>query len=84
MGPTMVELLDGRMVFSDAEEWRHQCEAQMLLRLPYDERVAQLVAITERRPEDARRLLETMALLRASGARGGISKAGSSDGYAHG
>jgi len=29
--------------------------------------------------------LETMALLRASGARGGISsKAGSSDGYAHG
>jgi len=80
----MVELLDGRMVFSDAEAWRHQCEAQML-RLPYDERVAQLVAITERRPEDARRLLETMALLRASGARGGISsKAGSSDGYAHG
>ena len=30
-GPTLVTLLDGQMVFSDAEAWRHEAEARQIL-----------------------------------------------------
>lgn len=33
-GPVMVTLIDGRIVFNDAEEWRQECEARAILALP--------------------------------------------------
>jgi len=29
-----VTLIDGRQVLSDSEEWRHECEARSVLRMP--------------------------------------------------
>jgi hypothetical protein len=66
----MVTLVDGRMVFSDAEEWRHECEARMLLQ-DYSPRgrAELLAAIGEQRgvgaAEDLRR---TIAQLEGQGA----------------
>lgn len=32
--PNTVTLHDGRLVTSDSEEWRHECEARAIMRLP--------------------------------------------------
>lgn len=66
-GPTLVTLVDGRIVMSNAEEWRHETEARDLLRLPFDQRESQLEATRAKRPEDADRLIQTMQRLRAVG-----------------
>lgn len=69
-GPTMVELLDGRVVFSDAEEWRHETEARMLLRdYPPLGRGELLAKIRDQRGQGAvDALLATMAELQGQGA----------------
>jgi len=32
--PSPVSLVDGRVVLSDSEEWRHECEARHVLNMP--------------------------------------------------
>jgi hypothetical protein len=36
--PTMVELIDGRVVDTNSEEWRAECEAMTVLSFPMDKR----------------------------------------------
>jgi len=64
----MVTLLDGRIVFSDAEAWRHECEARNLLKLPtLEARRAMLAAVELKRGTDAAEALRaTMLLIRGA------------------
>lgn len=70
-GPTYVELIDGRMVARDAEEWRHECEARAILALPsLPERRAWLEGIEHKRGKpEADRLKATMLRLHAAASR---------------
>jgi hypothetical protein len=65
--PTLVTLVNGELVQSDAEEWRHECEAKGLLRYPPLARAQMLRGIADKRgAEAAGQLVETMrALLEA-------------------
>mgnify|MGYP001179142926 CR=1 FL=1 len=67
-GPSYVELIDGRMVARDAEEWRHECEARAILSLPtLAQRRAWLEDLERRRGKDeADRLKATMLRLHAA------------------
>ena len=58
----MPKLHDGREVDSASEEWRHECEAHAINRLPtLQERRAWLEAIEQRRGKaEADRLRKTM------------------------
>lgn len=62
MTMAFVILLDGREVYRDSEEWRHECEALHIARLPtLPERRAWLEAIEHKRGKaEADRLRLTM------------------------
>lgn len=59
----LVQLRDGRMVSRDSEEWRHECEARHIARLPeLDQRREWLAEIEHRRGATAaKRLRATIA-----------------------
>lgn len=61
----MVTLIDGQMVWSDAEAWRSECEARMLLtQYPPHARDDLLAKILEKRGAGAvEKLRSTMAAL---------------------
>lgn len=61
----MVTLVDGKVVMSDAEEWRHETLARHVLKLPGLETRRAWLADFERKhgAEDARRLMDTMQAL---------------------
>ena len=61
----MPRLIDGREVASDSEDWRHECEARAIARLPsLADRRAWLEDIKRKRgPAEATRLRETMKQL---------------------
>lgn len=62
----MVTLVDGRAVFSDTEEWRHECEAKAILKMSPLAQGEYLWDIERiRTVEAATRLRETMAQLEA-------------------
>lgn len=66
---TMVTLVDGRAVFSDAEEWRHECEAKSILKLSPLAQGEYLRDIERiRSVEAAAKLRETMRQLEQQGA----------------
>ena len=69
MSATLVELIDGRVVTRDAEEWRHQCLAQHVLRLPGRAIRAEWLSDFERRhgASAADRLKATIQALHAKG-----------------
>lgn len=55
----IVTLRDGRQVSSHSEEWRHECEARSVCRLPtVQKRRAYLKRVGEIRGENARKALE--------------------------
>lgn len=65
-GPAYVELVDGRIVSRDAEEWRHECLARHVMVKPLPERRAWLADFERMHgTEDAERLKATMAAVRA-------------------
>jgi hypothetical protein len=53
-----VTLHDGRQVDSSSEEWRHECEAIALLKMPLTERKKHLQAVEGRRGIPARQQLQ--------------------------
>jgi hypothetical protein len=61
----MPVLVDGREVSSGSEEWRHECEARYILRLPsLEQRRAWLADLERRQGKDAvDRLRQTMSEL---------------------
>src|SRR3954471_8925253 len=59
-----VRLLDGRIVKSDSEPWRHQMEAESILKMPRNEREYLLFAIKSRDDSRHQALLATMSKLR--------------------
>ena len=61
----MVVLVDGREVSSASEEWRHECEARYILKLPsLEQRRAWLADLERRRGKAAvDRLRDTMSQL---------------------
>ena len=65
MSATLIELVDGRLVLSDAESWKHQCEAQWILDMrPLEKRREVLAFIETKRGAATRAALEvTMGLL---------------------
>lgn len=67
MKETMVTLVDGQIVTSDAEAWRHETLARHVLALPtLDSRRAWLADFTKQHGEDdAQKLMDTMQLLHA-------------------
>lgn len=76
--PSLVTLIDGRQVDSGSEDWRAECEARRVLRMPTKaHRHAYLHAVAKRRGQQAREALETavLALWRAG-------RAGQDDGDA--
>lgn len=68
MTATLVQLIDGRMVQSDAEEWRNECLARHVLALPtLDERRAWLADFEHRHGKaEADRLRDKMTELHAA------------------
>lgn len=65
-GPAYVELVDGRIVSRDAEEWRTECLARHVLAKPLPERRAWLADFERMHgAEGAERLKATMAALHA-------------------
>ena len=63
---TLVELVNGEFVLSDAESWRAQCEACYVLAKPLDERRRYLADIeTKRGKSGADYLRETMTRVHA-------------------
>lgn len=61
--PSEVTLVDGAVVLSDSEEWRHECEARTILNMPNKPlRVAQLDLTEQRRGRPARERLEAKIL----------------------
>lgn len=64
-GPTYVELVNGDIVASDAEEWRHECLARHVLNLPsLQERREWLADFGKRHGEaELTRLQDTMTAL---------------------
>lgn len=63
-----VRLLDGTEVASDSREWRDECLARRLLRLPLDERRAWLADWEQRHgPEAGRQLREAMRAVHEAG-----------------
>lgn len=56
--PNVVKLLDGREVLSDSEEYRAECEAVYLLKLPLTERHAMLFGIENHRKITGRQKVE--------------------------
>lgn len=67
MTATLVELVDGRVVTRDAEEWRAECMARHVLALPTLALRRAWIADFEKRhgPLDVANLMETMQLLHA-------------------
>ncbi len=59
MSATLIELVDGRMVASDAEEWRIECLARTLLRKPLAERRAWLADMEHKGGPEATAALRT-------------------------
>ena len=54
-----VRLVDGTIVCSTCEAWRHECEARAILRLPsLNERRAWLDALEKKRGKEARDALQ--------------------------
>jgi hypothetical protein len=53
-----VTLIDGRVVRSDSEEWRAECEARGVLKLPKAKRMPWIRAVEQRRGEASARKLE--------------------------
>jgi hypothetical protein len=72
-GPRMVPLLDGSLVFSDSEEWRHLCEARDLAALPQADRNLHLMDIGIARGKEAaerlRKTIDEVIAVTASGGR---------------
>ncbi len=63
-GATLVELIDGRIVQSDAEAWRLECFARHLLHLPLPERQAWLADHEDRHgAADTRALKDAMTAI---------------------
>lgn len=57
-----VTLIDGRVVSSSSEEFRHECEARHIARMPTrEQRHAQLDRVEKVRGRDARRALQKLA-----------------------
>lgn len=68
MGPSLVTLLDGRVVFSDAREWAHLTEARQLLNYSPYGREDMLAGILKQRGQAAVDALKaTMAELAGKG-----------------
>jgi hypothetical protein len=59
-----VQLIDGRIVDSWSEDYRHEMEARSLIRMAGLERGGCLTAILRRDPDRYRALLKTMEQLR--------------------
>lgn len=53
MTAAYVRLISGRLVQSDAEEWRRETEARQLLNMPLDARRELLAKIEDKRGADA-------------------------------
>lgn len=63
-GPTIVTLVNGELVFDDAEEWRHETECRAILAMPLDRRRDWLFDLERMRGHEAvERISETMAAL---------------------
>lgn len=64
MSATLITLIDGQVVASDAEAWRHECLARHALAKPLDERRAWLADFAKRHGADvAEQLRVTMKAL---------------------
>ncbi len=65
LGPALVQLVDGEVVASDAEAWRHETEARAILNLPtIEQRRAWLADLERSRGIDAvNKLRDTMRRL---------------------
>lgn len=53
MKDELIELIDGRFVRRDAEQWRHECEARYILSLPFHLRRQYLADIEAKRGVEA-------------------------------
>lgn len=68
MSATLVTLIDGQIVTSDADAWRDECLARHLLRLPLPERRAWLADFEVKHgAADAEMLKATMTALHEKG-----------------
>lgn len=57
-----VRLLDGREVSNLSEDWRHECEARAVARMPTKEaRHGHLAAVERHRGKEARQALQALA-----------------------
>ena len=66
MTATLVELVDGRIVSRDAQEWLHETAARQILSYPLEKRRAHLADIEARRGKEAADALKaTMTALHA-------------------
>jgi intein-encoded DNA endonuclease-like protein len=62
-----VTLADGRVVGSWSEEWRNECEAATLLRMPLHKRRQYLEEVSKKRhPELVQKLKDSMSLIHAA------------------
>ena len=63
--PSLVTLHDGTQVLSDSEEWRHECEARAVMKMPTREhRNRYIYKVAQFRGEaEARRIRETVRKL---------------------
>ena len=61
-GPMLVELLNGELVFSDAETFRHECEARAVLKMRAPNEYLFDIERT-RGPDAAAKLRATMAAI---------------------
>lgn len=72
-GPRMVTLLDGRQVWNDSDDWRHESEAREIAAWPHELRDAHLMTIERSRGADAaarlRKTIEEVIAVTAERAR---------------
>lgn len=59
-GPRMVTLLDGRIVFSDSEEWRAETEARDCAAMPFAQRKEHFDGVERARGKEAAARLRAM------------------------
>lgn len=57
----LVTLLDGRQVSDASEEWRHECEARHVARLPALSQQDYLAKVHQRRGREAGQALQQLA-----------------------
>lgn len=59
---SFVTLIDGRQVDSASEDWRHECEARYVARLPSrEQRQDYIASATKKRGPEAGQALQTLA-----------------------